>query len=151
MRKAIGVLGVVCAVSLVGMAVLGPGRTNPPTEPADAIDVVAHVPPQVSAILDRACRDCHSNETRWPWYSRVPPSSVFVIDHVNEGRRHMNFSTWGTYDVEDAREFLVDVCALARKRDMPLASYTWMHRDARLSDRDIAALCAWTEAERRRE
>ncbi len=151
MRKPINAAAVVCVVALAGIGVFGPARTNPPTTPGDAIDTVAHATPEVSAILDRSCRDCHSHETRWPWYSRVPPMSLFVIDHVNDARRHMNFSKWGTYDPEDAREFLVDICSLARKHDMPLASYTWIHRDAPLSDHDIEVLCAWTEAERRSE
>ena len=150
-RKPITAVAVILVVGLVGMAVFGPARTNPPTNPSETIDAVAHVPPDVSAILDRSCRDCHSHETRWPWYSRVPPLSIGVINHVNDGRRHMNFSKWGTYDSEDARGFLTDMCALARKRDMPLASYTWIHREAPLSDRDIAVLCEWTNAERRRD
>ena len=151
MRKAILLGATVFVVALAGIVVFGPARTNPPSNPADNIDVVAHAPPAVTAILDRSCRDCHSNETRWPWYSRVPPLSIGVINHVNDGRRHMNFSRWGTYDPEDASEFLVDMCALARKHDMPLPSYTWIHRDAPLSDQDVAVLCAWTESERRRE
>lgn len=137
-------------VALAGAAMFGPPRTNPPSNPADNIDTVARVTPEVKAILDRSCRDCHSNETRWPWYSRVPPLSIGVIDHVNDARRHMNFSTWGSYDPEDAREFLVDMCALAQKRDMPIPSYTWLHREAPLSDHDIVLLCAWTNAESRR-
>lgn len=151
MRKAITLVAVVFVLALVGIALFGPARTNPPTNPADTIDVVAHATPQVSAILDRSCRDCHSNETRWPWYSRVPPLSLGIVKHVNDGRRHMNFSKWGSYDPEDAREFLVDMCGLVKKHDMPFPSYLWIHREARLSDGDIAVLCDWTTAERRRE
>lgn len=151
MRKAIALVAVVFVVALVGIALFGPKRTNPPTNPAETIDAVAHVTPEVSAIFDRSCRDCHSNATRWPWYSRIPPLSLGVVNHVNDGRRKMNLSKWGSYDPEDAREFLVDMCALVRKHDMPLPSYTWIHREAPLSDRDITVLCDWTNAERRRE
>lgn len=151
MRKAILLVAAIFGLVFAGLLVFPPARTNPASNPADRIDVVAHATPEVTAILDRSCRDCHSNETRWPWYSRLPPLSIGIVDHVNDGRRHMNFSKWGTYDPEDAREFFIDMCALARKRDMPMPSYTWIHRDAPLSDADIATLCAWTEAERRRE
>ena len=151
MRKVIIAAGVIFVAVLVGVTLFGPQRSNPATDPAQTLATVGHLTPGVSAILDRSCRDCHSNETTWPWYSRIPPLSWGVINHVNDGRRHMNFSKWGAYDPEDAREFLVDICALTRKRDMPLSSYLWIHRDARLSDQEIALLCEWTKAERSRD
>jgi hypothetical protein len=151
MRKIIIVATVIFIGVLAGVTLFGPERSNPATDPSQTLAAVGHLTPQVSAILDRSCRDCHSNETTWPWYSHVPPLSWGVINHVNDGRRHMNFSKWGAYDPEDAREFLVDICALARKRDMPLPSYLWLHSDARLSDQDIAQLCEWTKAERARD
>jgi len=151
MRKAIRWTPIVFVVVLAGIQLYRPARTNPVTNPADTLAATGRLTPEVSAIIDRSCRDCHSNETRWPWYSNIAPMSWGVIDHVNDGRRHMNFSRWGTYDPEDAREFFVDMCALARKHDMPMPSYTWLHRDARLSDQDIATLCAWTELQRRRD
>ncbi len=99
-----------------------------------------------SAVLDRACRDCHSNDTRWPWYTNVAPVSWFVIDHVNHGRRHFNYSDWAQYAPEDARRILENTCEYARQGSMPRPSYLWMHRDARLSDVDVATLCDWTDA-----
>jgi len=151
MRKAILLVLAIFGLVFVGLLVFPPARTNPPSNPADQIDAVAHATPEVTAILDRSCRDCHSNETRWPWYSRIPPLSLGITNHVKDGRRKMNFSKWGAYDPEDAREFLVDMCGLAKKRDMPMPSYTWIHRYAPLSDHDIAVLCDWTNAERRRQ
>jgi hypothetical protein len=150
MRKKLGSALIVLAVALVAIQFVGPARTNPAIDPSVALATTAQLTPEAAAIIDRSCRDCHSNDTRWPWYSRVAPMSWGVIDHVSEGRRHLNFSKWGEYDPEDLRGFLKDMCALAQKRDMPMPSYTWIHRDARLGDQDIAALCAWTEMERRR-
>ena len=95
-------------------------------------------------VLDRACRDCHSNDTRWPWYSHVAPISWFVIDHVDHGRSHFNYSEWNRYSQADAESLLERVCKLARLGTMPLPSYTWMHGRARLSPGDVAALCSWT-------
>src|SRR5215217_7072163 len=74
-----------------------PARTNPPAEEARAIGAHLNVTPEVAGILDRSCNDCHSNLTRWPWYSNVAPVSWFVIDHVNVGRKEMNFSEWAQY------------------------------------------------------
>jgi hypothetical protein len=125
-----------------------PARTNPPTDPARTMVATAHVTPEASAVLDRACRDCHSNDTRWPWYSNVAPISWFVINHVNSGRRHFNYSAWAAHDEDKKPRILKDICELTRKKDMPMESYLWVHSDARVSDADIAALCTWTDAAR---
>ena len=101
------------------------------------------VPPDAAVILDRSCRDCHSNETRWPWYSHVAPASWLVIDHVNHGRSHLNISEWGNYDRPRQVELLKNSCELARKGAMPMPSYLVMHRAARLSPADVGTLCDW--------
>jgi heme-binding protein len=129
----------------IGIQFVRPPRTNPTTDPARTLAVHAAVTSDAAEVLDRACRDCHSNETRWPWYSTVAPVSWFVIDHVNHGRRHFNYSNWAAYEPGEARRLLTNACVLARKDDMPLPAYTRMHAAARLSDRDIAALCDWTD------
>lgn len=133
----------------IGIQFVRPARTNPIVDPARALVARIDVTPEAGAILDRACRDCHSNDTRWPWYSSVAPVSWFVIDHVNHGRRHFNYSDWAQYAAEDADRILVNTCAFARKDSMPMPSYLLMHREARLSDADVTALCDWTETVRR--
>lgn len=125
-----------------------PARTNPPTDPARTLMAVTHVTPDAEGVLVRACRDCHSNDTRWPWYSNVAPISWFVIDHVNHGRRHFNYSDWAQYDPDQRPKILKDICKLTRENDMPMTSYLWLHPDARLSDRDLVALCDWTDGSR---
>ena len=122
-----------------------PARTNPPTDPARTMKAIAHVTPEANAVLERACRDCHSNDTRWPWYSNVAPISWFVIDHVNHGRRHFNYSDWAESDRDQVTRVLKNMCAMTRKGEMPIASYLWLHPDARMTDRDIVALCDWTD------
>ncbi len=79
---------------LLGTQLIRPARTNPPTDPSRTITARMRVTPEVAAVLKRACRDCHSNETTWPWYSNVAPISWLVIDHVRSGRRHFNYSEW---------------------------------------------------------
>jgi hypothetical protein len=121
-----------------------PARTNPTTDPARTLFHIRPVPAHVASALDRACRDCHSNDTRWPWYSNVAPVSWFVIDHVNHGRSHFNYSDWSRYDADEARRLLTGACRLTREQEMPLSSYTWMHHQARLSRADVDAICSWT-------
>lgn len=82
------------AALLVVAQFIRPARTNPVSAPGHALEDVVAVPPAVEAVLTRSCGDCHSDRTRWPWYSQVAPVSWFVINHVQEGRRHMNLSEW---------------------------------------------------------
>jgi hypothetical protein len=102
------------------------------------------MPAEVSAILDRSCRDCHSNDTRWPWYSNVAPVSWWVIDHVDHARSHFNFSEWARYNSREQQRLLEQACELVSKGAMPLPSYLWMH-DAEMSPRDVRTLCAFTQ------
>jgi hypothetical protein len=127
-----------------GIQAVRPERTNPISDPSASLTVHPRVSREAAAVLERACRDCHSNETRWPWYSNVAPLSWWVIDHVNHGRSHFNYSLWTQYEPADARRVLKESCELTRKREMPLPSYLRMHSAARLSDSDVAALCTLT-------
>jgi hypothetical protein len=138
-RVALGAAGIV----LAGAQLVRPERTNLITDPARALSARHSVPASVAEILDRACRDCHSNDTRWPWYSHVAPVSWYVIDHVNHGRSHFNYSDWARYSPEEARKLLKNSCDLARQSEMPLASYALMHRSAKLSRADVETLCGW--------
>jgi len=115
-------------------------RTNPPSKG----DVAA--PRPVAATLRRACYDCHSNETRWPWYSRVAPLSWVIVRHVTEGRRQINFSEWGAYYPNTRRRKLQWMSRALREEKMPPWSYGLMHPDARLTAADRAALEQWIES-----
>lgn len=142
MRQAVKLLLVVLAILCAGIQFVRPARTNPPIDPALALDA-RHVPSDVAEILDRSCRDCHSNETRWPWYSNLAPASWLVIDHVNHGRSHFNYSGWERYTLEERASLVEGSCELARAGSMPMPSYLLMHRSARLAPSDVQALCAW--------
>ena len=146
MGKLARTIATVAAVGLVAIQMFRPARTNPSTDPARTMAAHLAVSPTVASVMDRACRDCHSNDTTWPWYSNVAPVSWFVIDHVNSGRRHFNYSSWSGTDPDEARKKLKDICKLSRERDMPLRSYTLVHHDAELSDSDIDALCGWSQS-----
>lgn len=143
-HAAIFMIGGACAIQLAR-----PARTNPPTDPARTLMAVTRAPAAVQSVLERGCRDCHSHDTRWPWYSTVAPVSWLVIDDVNHGRRHFNYSDWAQYDRDKLPQLLRDVCEQTRKGDMPLPIYLWMHPESRLSGRDVSLLCDWSDAELR--
>jgi len=132
-------------ILLIGAQFVRVDRTNPATRPEASLLNQKTTSPAVRAILERSCRDCHSNDTRWPWYSRVAPISWFLLNHVNGGRDRLNYSRWTSYESDDQDKFLNGMCTLTRKGRMPVSSYLWIHRDAKLSDADIKTLCAWSD------
>ena len=115
-------------------------RTNPPVRERIA------APDTVLDVLRGSCFDCHSHDTQWPWYAYVAPVSWFVTGHVNHAREHLNFSTWDAYDAEERREKFEEIWEEVEKGEMPLRSYLRLHRDARLTERDLAIIEAWTSS-----
>jgi hypothetical protein len=130
--------------------ILAPARINPPLVEGSAIEDHISVTPEVAAVLQRSCMDCHSNKTDWPFYSNVAPVSWYVVDHVNEGRREMNFSEWARYDADEAAHLLNNICRTTRGGSMPMNSYTLLHRSAKLSRVDVEMLCVWSREQGRR-
>ncbi len=133
-------------VALLAIQFIQPDIRNPPVVAAMDIQQVANPPADVQAVLKAACYDCHSNETRYPWYSRVAPVSWWVANHVDEGREALNFSTFGALSPGDRSEILEEAGEKVTEGEMPLASYTWMHPEARLSAAQRNLLGGWLNA-----
>ena len=150
MFKVLKWFGIVIVSLFLVVQFMRPARTNPGVDPSQTIQARVQLPSNVAAILDRSCQDCHSNTTRWPWYSNVAPFSWLLADHVNEGRQQLNLSEWGRLDNRRARNKLEEICDEVKSGAMPMQSYTWIHRSAVLSEQDIKSLCDWTTAERTR-
>ena len=104
-------------------------------------------PAQIEALLTRACYDCHSNQTRWPWYSRVAPVSWLVARDVALGRKELNFSEWGSYYPQTRKRKLQWMGRVLRERSMPPWAYRLMHPGARLTADERATLDRWIESE----
>lgn len=117
------------------------------TQPSAGVDANVPAPEPVMSTLRRACFDCHSNETHWPWYSALPIASWLIEHDVREGRGQLNFSRWTRYSRFERADLLDKSCDKATERDMPLWHYRVLHREARLSEADVAALCAWSRHE----
>jgi len=116
--------GIVAALLLIQLVPYGHDRTNPPVTGTPQWDS-----PRTEELARRACFDCHSHQTRWPWYSRVAPVSWRIMSHVSEGRAHLNFSQFDRpqRDADEAAE-------MVEKGEMPPFDYRWMHPEARFSD-----------------
>jgi hypothetical protein len=106
------------------------------------------VDPVVRAALSRACQDCHSNATRFPWYSRIAPVSWLIRRDVSAGRQHLDLSRWDEYSKVRRERLLSEIANQVEDREMPLRSYLWMHPAARLSDEEVHAIFRWSQAER---
>jgi hypothetical protein len=102
-----------------------------------------NIPVNLKQILERSCYDCHSNLTRWPWYTNVAPVSWLVASDVNEARSDMNFSEWGTYNIADQIDYLNQINKQVKKGSMPLGKYLLLHSDAKLTDADRNLLSGW--------
>lgn len=105
------------------------------------------VPDTLAAVLLNACYDCHSDHTRYPWYSKVSPLSWYLNHHIEEGKSHLNFSSWGMLDKAQKIGVLDEICEECTNGSMPLKSYLLIHRDARLGPDQIKSICEWTEME----
>ena len=130
----------VLAVVLLAIQLVPVERSNPPVE--GEVDA----PDEVAALLERSCYDCHSNQTRWPWYSRVAPISWLVAHDVEEGREHLNFSEWNRLDAKERRELMHEIWEEVEEGEMPLWFYLPLHPEARLAPDDLDSLRAWTGA-----
>ena len=103
------------------------------------------LPENVHQILKNGCMDCHSNNTNYPWYNNFAPVSWMLNKHVTEGKHELNFSEWGEMDAYDKIGALEDIRQEVEQKTMPLKSYTAIHREAKLSDEQRAALIAWID------
>jgi Haem-binding domain len=137
MRRWIVRSGLVLLVLVVAIQFIPVDSANPPVE--------SEIPtsPAVKAVLRRACYDCHSNETQWPWYSRIAPISWLLAWDVREGRAELNFSTWNRYSTQQQVKKLQESWKEVGEGEMPPWYYLPVHREARLSADDRTLLEQW--------
>lgn len=137
----------VAVLMLVAVQFANPPLQNPPVRPGHDLMATNPPPPEVAALLRQACYDCHSNETRWPWYAHVAPVSWWIVKHMKEGRDKLNFSEWPHEDGYVAGDQLGRIGDQVQTHKMPLPSYTWwgMHPEARLTDEQRGRILKWTE------
>jgi hypothetical protein len=140
MRTLLRAAGLVFILTLA-IQVIPVSRDNPP------VTGVVDAPAPIAATLRRSCFDCHSNETVWPWYSRVAPVSWLVAHDVHEGRAHINFSTWNSLAPEERKKRFVEIAEQVESGAMPPGIYIPLHPEGRLTLADINAVAAWARAQ----
>ena len=107
------------------------------------------IPDTVQKILSVACNDCHSNQTLYPWYVNIQPVGWWMQNHINDGKRHLNFSEFNSYKPEKAAHNMKETIDRVKEKDMPLNSYTWIHKNAILSEGQIQILTGWADSIRK--
>lgn len=148
MKKTFKIFAVVLFAVFFTAQMVRPDRTNPSIDETETLESSTVVPETVAEIFVRSCSDCHTNKTKYPWYSHVTPFNFLLARHVDEGRAELNFSVWKTYETARKRRNLDEICEQAQEDLMPLPSYVLIHGDAKLSVEDKETLCGWTDAER---
>ncbi len=103
---------------------------------------------EVRLILIRTCYDCHSDNTEYPWYDNIAPISYWLANHVKNGKGHLNFSIWDEYDMQKKDHKLEEVIEMVEKNEMPLKEYTWIHKEALLTEKQRQAVVDWAERTR---
>lgn len=136
-----------CLFVFAVAALVGERPHNPSVQAERTLHANVAVPPRIHDLLTRACFDCHSSETRWPWYASVPPVSYLMHRDVTEARAALNFSEWSTGAGRTpirAAGMLSAACAAVKSHIMPKPPYPYLHPESRLSAADVKSFCAWT-------
>lgn len=141
---------VATVIVLIGVQFIRPERTNPGAAEALAYDRYLKVDDDIAQMLRRSCFDCHSNQTVWPWYSQVAPASWLLARDVKNGRKHLNFSAWGTYNPTRQLIVLNNIAEEVSSGGMPYPPYLLLHRDAALDSTARKKIADWADREKDR-
>jgi Haem-binding domain len=142
MSKRLRQAAVVFIVLFAAAQLIRPDRTNPPTDTSRTIQAQVGTASGLATVLDRSCRDCHSNNTVWSsWHTQIAPLSWLMAHEVAEGRKALNFSEWVAYSAAQQRMLLAASCDDAKSGKMP-GPYTFFKPETRVSAQDVETICA---------
>ena len=136
----------VLLIILIVIQFFHPARNKAEGEQPNNVSKLYPVSPDVKNILDKACMDCHSNNTAYPWYSKIQPVDWWMTHHVNEGKRELNFDEFATYNLRRQYHKLEEVMKQVKDNEMPISSYTWIHKDAILTTAEQNGLINWADS-----
>ena len=139
-------IGVIILIIIIAIQFIRPAHNSSAADPAKQISAVVQVPDSIQQILKVSCYDCHSNNTRYPWYSNIQPVGWWLANHVNDGKGSVNFDQFATYDRDDQKHAMKDIYKSIEKGYMPLKSYLIIHKDALLSEGQKKQLLNWARS-----
>jgi len=132
--KIVKIIALILLVGFVGIQFVPTDLNQSDTVPKTDFLLVNNTQENISALLQESCYDCHSNNTEYPWYNKVQPVAWFLEDHINEGKEELNFNEWDAYYNRRKNSKLKSIISQVKDDEMPLASYTLIHKDAKLSN-----------------
>jgi hypothetical protein len=135
----------VLLIAFIGIQFIQPARNENGQVLSSDISKVVTVPENVQSILQTSCYDCHSNNTRYPWYNYVQPAAWILANHIKHGKRDLNFSDFGSYSVRKQQSKLKAIADQVKDGEMPLYSDTIIHKNARLSKEEKALIIDWAQ------
>jgi hypothetical protein len=135
-------------VILVIIQFIQPARNKSGQAMPNDISKMVAMPAKVQGILKKACYDCHSNNTQYPWYANVQPLNWFLDDHVQSGKAELNFNEFGAYTPRRQQSKLRSIENSLKDGTMPLSSYTLIHRNAILSEAEKMQIISWVQISR---
>lgn len=138
-------IGYVLLAALVIIQFIQPQKNNSKEASPNHINTKFPMNDEVAIVLKTSCYDCHSNNTNYPWYSMIQPVGWWLQDHVNEGKGELNFDEFASYSAKKQKHKLEEINETISKGEMPLDSYTWIHKNAILSAEQKAAVKKWVD------
>jgi hypothetical protein len=140
-KKILGTLLIIFIISQL----FGPERNEGDITTIESFLAETDPPEDVKLMLKNTCFDCHSDVTRYPWYSWITPLDYWMAHHVKDGKKHFNVSSWSEASLKKRDHKFEELIEMVKKEEMPLPSYTWTHGDARLSADQISSMVSWAE------
>jgi hypothetical protein len=144
--KKIQVIGWVALGALLIIQFIRPTPNQSAGPQVNYMGTKHEMPANVKTILDKACMDCHSNNTRYPWYASMQPIAWWLADHVKDGKKHLNFDEYTQRSLRYQYHKMEETVEMVKEEEMPLPSYTWTHTDARLTYEERVAITGWAQA-----
>jgi len=145
MKKRMRWTGGIIAIAIIALQFFNPPHENPSVKRENDLMAAHPPPPAVAALLKNSCYDCHSSETKWPWYSYIAPVSWYIVRDVNAGRAVLNFSDWPQDDPKRVRKRWRHIGDEVEGGEMPPANYTRIHRQTLPSEQQRADLAKWVK------
>jgi len=139
-------VGIALLIVLVVLQFVRPDKNESGYESVAYFEKETKPSPAIQEILKTKCYDCHSNQTKYPWYAEVAPVSIWIADHIEEGNEHFNVSEWSSWSDKKKDHKLDELVEEVEEGEMPLDSYTWLHGN--ISDVDKEALMSWAKKAR---
>jgi Haem-binding domain len=132
--------------ALIVIQFFRPKKNKQEGEAVNHISKAYAIPDDVNTILKKACYDCHSNNTRYPWYANIQPVGWWLADHIKGAKKELNFSEFASYNQRRQYRKMEEVVDEVKEGGMPLNSYTWIHKDARLTDDEKNKVIGWADS-----